>query len=508
MTTFFVTDERMLKHCCEWDFHHIERPQRLNQILCKLKSSGILNECKLLNSRVATKDELLMVHDEEYVQKIKNTATLTLKEQEDFSSGFEDIYVNESTYEAACLSAGCALELTSEVWKSGKGSNGFAAIRPPGHHSSRDQACGFCIFNNVVLCAKQTIAEGASRVLIIDWDIHAGQGTQYAIADDPKIRLISIHRYENGKFWPQLEESATKNKYKNTLNVTLNELGYGDFDYATIYNSIVLPVIAEWNPDIILVSCGFDAAIGDCEGQMTVSPYGFAWMTGLIANQEIPLVLLLEGGYFVEGIGANAHAVLRSLVDRKPPHLHSFDYQISECLFKSIARALFVMEKNWNIRLIDSINSIREAKNLPKLMEDMTSEYDSVREFSLPYPTRDVYSPQLESVNKCFEKRLYELMDEREKRKHRYFKLFLINEQVPLNLLLVSETTFFTYRAYSNSSSVLLPLSLKFQLNTNFGSFKLSDYKDYFETLNHGGSCLSNKLIKEISLVPQIHELF
>ncbi|KAI6196842.1 Hist-deacetyl domain-containing protein [Aphelenchoides besseyi] len=496
--TLFVTDDRMLKHRCEWDSHHIERPQRLNQILCKLKVIALQQ-----------KDELLMVHDEEYVQKMKNTSALTMEELEDFSSGFEDIYVNESTYEAATLSAGCALELTSEVWKSGKGANGFAAIRPPGHHSSQDQACGFCIFNNVVLCAKQAIADGASRVLIIDWDIHAGQGTQYAIADDPRIRLISIHRYENGKFWPQLEESATKNKYENTLNVTLNELGYGDFDYAAIYNSIILPVIAEWNPDIILVSCGFDAAIGDCEGQMTVSPYGFAWMTGLVANQEIPLVLLLEGGYFVEGIGENALTVLRSL---KSPHLHSSDHRVSEHLLKSIARALFVMEKNWNIRLIDTINSIRDAKNLLKLTEDMTSEYDSVREFSLPYPTRNVYPPQLESVNKYFEKQLYELMEERKQNKGQELQIVL-NKQTTTIEFTINERNYVLHLQSQFElvfcfNFILLPLSLKFQLKTNVDTFKLSDYQDHFETLKHGDCSLSEKLIEEISLMPQIDGLF
>ncbi|KAI6242834.1 Hist-deacetyl domain-containing protein [Aphelenchoides fujianensis] len=268
MSTFFVTDERMLKHRCEWDAHHIERPERLSRILSKLKSTGILDECTKLSSRHATIDELTTVHDEEYVRKVESTAGLTMLEQEDFSSQFEDIYVNESTWDAALLSAGCALELTAAVWREGRGANGFAAIRPPGHHASRDQGCGFCLFNNVVLSAKQ------------------------------------------------LPESASKNEYENTLNVPLNRVGYGDFDYAALMHSIVLPVVGEWRPDIVLVSCGFDAAIGDPEGEMEVTPAGFAWMCGVLAAQEIPLVLLLEGGYFVESVAECAHSVLRALIER------------------------------------------------------------------------------------------------------------------------------------------------------------------------------------------------
>lgn len=119
---------------------------------------------------------------------------------------------------------------------------------------------------------------GLERVLILDWDIHAGQGTQYCIEDDPGIKLISIHRFENGTFWPELPESAVeqpcKNKNnswrlywfyfldKNTINVPLNQVGYGDAEYAVILNYLVMPIIRDWQPQLILVSCGFDAALG------------------------------------------------------------------------------------------------------------------------------------------------------------------------------------------------------------------------------------------------------
>lgn len=253
MSTFFVTDERMLRHKCEWDPHHIERPERLSRILSQLKASsrGIFvvrrATAEYGNSRrVHAAEEPLCHHRRTHDRPRRGVRTQNRehgrvddgsldcrlievivrlqKEQEDFSSGYEDIYVNESTWEAATLSAGCALELTAAVWKEGRGANGFAAIRPPGHHAWRDQVsvsftqhaserviglrilplqlrstCGqksefnpFISFR--ILPLEQALADGAERVLIVDFDVHAGQGTQYAIADDSRIRLISIHR--------------------------------------------------------------------------------------------------------------------------------------------------------------------------------------------------------------------------------------------------------------------------------------------------------------------------
>ncbi|MFH4984988.1 hypothetical protein AB6A40_011697 [Gnathostoma spinigerum] len=122
----------------------------------------------------------------------------------------EDIYVNKDSFDAALMSVGCALEATKAVITN-PNSAAFAAIRPPGHHASAETACGFCIFNNVAICAKKARQLGVERVLILDWDVHAGQGTQYSIEDDPNIKLISIHRYESGHFWPNLSESAVEN---------------------------------------------------------------------------------------------------------------------------------------------------------------------------------------------------------------------------------------------------------------------------------------------------------
>uniref|UniRef100_A0AC34G1E8 Histone deacetylase domain-containing protein n=1 Tax=Panagrolaimus sp. ES5 TaxID=591445 RepID=A0AC34G1E8_9BILA len=160
---------------------------------------------------------------------------------------------------------------------------------------------------------------GLKKVLIIDWDVHAGQGTQYCIEDDPGIFLISIHRYESGNKWPNLPESNIKSDYKQTLNVPIQKIGLGDAEYAAFIDLLVRPIISDYNPEIILVSCGYDAGLGDCEGEMCVTPAGFGHLTGTLASLNIPLAILLEGGYFVNALPEHAFHTVKALIEKAPP---------------------------------------------------------------------------------------------------------------------------------------------------------------------------------------------
>uniref|UniRef100_A0A914Y593 Histone deacetylase domain-containing protein n=1 Tax=Panagrolaimus superbus TaxID=310955 RepID=A0A914Y593_9BILA len=162
---------------------------------------------------------------------------------------------------------------------------------------------------------------GLKKVLIIDFDVHAGQGTQYCIEDDPGIFLVSMHRYESGHFWPNLPESNIENKYKQTLNVPLQRTGLGDAEYATFIDLLVRPIITDFDPDLILVSCGYDAAFGDREGEMKVTPAGYGHIIGSLASLKIPLVVLLEGGYFLDAIPEDAFYTVKALIDQKPTSL-------------------------------------------------------------------------------------------------------------------------------------------------------------------------------------------
>jgi histone deacetylase 6 len=171
----------------------------------KLCEYGLVARCDVLPARPATEEEILTYHDDILYTKILSTKGCEdEKVFQSLSEHHDDVYFNANTFEAASLSAGACIELTEMVAK-GRAKNGFALVRPPGHHAMKSDFCGFCIFNNCVLAAKHALENlGCCRVLIIDWDIHHGQGTQYAFYDDPRVLYVSIHRYEFGEFWPRL----------------------------------------------------------------------------------------------------------------------------------------------------------------------------------------------------------------------------------------------------------------------------------------------------------------
>uniref|UniRef100_A0AC34G6B7 Histone deacetylase domain-containing protein n=1 Tax=Panagrolaimus sp. ES5 TaxID=591445 RepID=A0AC34G6B7_9BILA len=288
------------------------------KIIERLESSGILNQCERLEPRFADEKEIQLVHSPKYFKIIQESKKMNLEELEKLCTEIEDSFLNQHTFEVALKGAGCALTLMEAVL-SNSGSNGFAAIRPPGHHANPTNGCGFCIFNNVAICAKKARQMGLKKVLIIDWDVHAGQGTQYCIEDDPGIFLISIHRYESGNKWPNLPESNIISDYKQTINVPLQKIGLGDAEYAAFIDLLVRPIIKDYKPELILVSCGYDAGFGDCEGEMNVTPAGFGHLTGTLASLNIPLAILLEGGYFVNALPEHAFHTVKALIEKAPP---------------------------------------------------------------------------------------------------------------------------------------------------------------------------------------------
>lgn len=169
--------------------------------------------------------------------------------------------------EAAFTAAGSAIELAEAVY-SGKVRNGFALVRPPGHHAMAAEACGYCVFNNVAIAAKALLqkfeASGLQRILVVDWDVHHGQATQQAFYSDPRVLYASIHRYELGAFWPELIESnynftGEGRGRRYNVNVPLNDTGLCDSDYLAIWHNLLLPIFYEYNPQLVLVSAGYDA---------------------------------------------------------------------------------------------------------------------------------------------------------------------------------------------------------------------------------------------------------
>jgi len=307
--TGLVFDEAFLAHRAPYE--HPENPARLTAIHARLEKEGLLDSCRRLPARDATDEELLAVHDGSLLGAIAATARL------EFVQLDPDTYACRDSARAARLAAGGLIDLTLGV-QAGAFGNGFALLRPPGHHAEVDRAMGFCLFNNVAVAAAAARRAGAQRVLIVDWDLHHGNGTQSTFWNDPDVLYFSTHQYP---FYPgtgAADEVGGPKARGRTVNVPWHA-GCGDAEYAAAFDRVLLPIARRFEPDLVLVSAGFDAAEGDPLGAMRLSPAGYATMTERLRKlADGRLVLALEGGYNLDAIARSAEACLRVLLGEDP----------------------------------------------------------------------------------------------------------------------------------------------------------------------------------------------
>lgn len=321
---------------------HPEQPERIRGVFKKLQEAGLTTRMERIAVREAVKEEILLVHSEGHWDRVRGTGYQTLPYLLSCAEYFDrlSLYVNPESAICARLSCGGVIEMCKAVAE-GTIRNGFAIVRPPGHHAEPDDAMGFCFFNNAAIAAKwlRTVYDGMDsvgtsasggkaikKILILDWDVHHGNGTQKAFWDDPNVLYISLHRHD-GTFYPggtdgsmeMVGEGAGKGF---SVNIPFPSKHMGDADYIYAFQQVVMPIAYEFAPDFVIVSAGYDAAEGDTLGLMKVSPAGYAHMTHLLsvlANGK--LVLALEGGYNVEAIAKSAHACVEVLVGDEPRHL-------------------------------------------------------------------------------------------------------------------------------------------------------------------------------------------
>ncbi|XP_024027272.1 histone deacetylase 15 [Morus notabilis] len=311
-------DERMLLHSeVEMKSHpHPERPDRLRAIAASLARAGIYpGRCYPITAREITKEELLMVHSLEHIEAVELTSKI-------FASYFTpDTYANGHSACAARLAAGLCADLASAI-VSGRVKNGFALVRPPGHHAGVKQAMGFCLHNNAAVAALAAQASGSRKVLILDWDVHHGNGTQEIFKQNKSVLYISLHRHEGGKFYPgtgAADEVGTMGAEGYCVNVPWSRRGVGDNDYVFAFQNVVLPIAKEFAPDLTIISAGFDAARGDPLGCCDVSPAGYATMTEMLNDLSGgKLLVILEGGYNLRSISSSATAVIKVLLGESP----------------------------------------------------------------------------------------------------------------------------------------------------------------------------------------------
>ncbi|KAL3930356.1 MAG: hypothetical protein SGPRY_001572 [Prymnesium sp.] len=280
----FAYDPCMLLHCHKGARHrHPERPERLTAVLHRLTPSSTWERFVQLPHRRATDSELLRVHTKKHLRYLEESVS-TAKNCPDDATAHEPqgdgaIYFNEWTDQAARAAAGCVLSACDAVLR-GEVRSAFALVRPPGHHAEAEEAMGFCFYNHAAVAAAAAL-ETHARVAIIDWDVHHGNGTQMIFEEDERVLYISLHRFGN-HFFPgtgAAEEVGEGAGRGTTVNIPWVQAGLGDVDYAAAFELVVLPILRSFQPGMLFISAGFDAAAGDVQGRMNLTPTGFAFLT-------------------------------------------------------------------------------------------------------------------------------------------------------------------------------------------------------------------------------------
>ena len=296
-------------------YDHVERPDRLAVLYGELDKPEMASRYLFPSFPPAEEDLLLLNHTEGHCRRIKATAG------RNFDILDPDTRTSPRSYEAACLAAGAVVE-GIRLLQEGAIDNGFALVRPPGHHAEADRAMGFCLFNNIAVGARYAIERlGLERVMIVDWDLHHGNGTQHSFFDSNQVFYFSTHQYPHYPGTGALPETGSGKGDGYTLNVPLSG-GQDDGIYAGIFNDIVLPLIRQYEPQLILVSAGYDIYCHDPLGGMAVTAEGFAYMTHALRTvaSEIcggRLLLCLEGGYNLTGLKEGVFACLGELSGQK-----------------------------------------------------------------------------------------------------------------------------------------------------------------------------------------------
>ncbi|KFM80510.1 Histone deacetylase 6, partial [Stegodyphus mimosarum] len=394
--TGLVFDNRMSEHCCLWDPNYPENPQRYLQALKRCEEYNLISKCLIISPRFATEEELLFGHTKEYTDLIKNSKCLnSITELEELSSKFDSIYFHPKTYEAALLAAGCTLELVSAVLK-GIVANGLAIVRPPGHHAMVQEACGYCYFNNVAIAAKYALSKfNLKKILIIDWDVHHGQATQHFFYDDPRVLYFSIHRYQHGEFWPHLRESNFDFIGGNlargfNINVPLNATELGTTEYLAIFNNILLPIAYEFCPELVLVSAGYDAAVGCPEGEMKVTPQTYPHFYNSIsslANGRI--CVILEGGYFLPSLSEGVALTLRALIGNPCPIISPCS-KINKSAVETILDVISVHRPFWESVRFQNVYDVYDDDDVVKHVVCPKYAGNPLKGLTV-FPTRDCY---------------------------------------------------------------------------------------------------------------------
>lgn len=319
MKTGIAYSERYLEH--ELGPRHPEKPERLRSIMEALMGNDLLSDgVDMIEPEPASVEDIELAHEPSYVEEIRRLS-------EEGGRVDLDTPINKDTYELALLAAGGTVDLAERVLE-GEVRNGFALVRPPGHHATRSKGGGFCYFNNIAIATRKALLrDGIDRVLIFDFDSHHGNGTQDIFYSDDKVLYMSFH--QDGKtLYPGTgfpEEVGEGDGEGFTVNVPFPP-GSTNRNYVAALREFLVPISEQFDPDLIMSSAGFDPHVKDPLTQLEVSTMGFEWLGRSAIKQANDLCdgrigFVLEGGYAIEASTDSALRIIKSLIDLEPPEL-------------------------------------------------------------------------------------------------------------------------------------------------------------------------------------------
>lgn len=312
LRTGIIVDARYQDH--DPGRHHPERPARIGTLLNSLESyqrAGLTR----FDPRPATPQEIALIHDPAHIGRVAATAG-----QDSFAFD-ADTHVSAQSYDTACLATGGLLKILEAVMER-EVDNGFALVRPPGHHAERNRAMGFCLFNSAAIGAQYLREKfGLKRVLVMDWDLHHGNGTQHSFYADPGVLYVSTHQYPYYPGTGAAEDVGQGSGAGYTVNLPI-PAGWGDTEYQRLFQEIVEPICRQFEPEFVLISAGFDAHVRDPLGGLSITEEGFGALARTLLrvahdHSQGRCAALLEGGYDLEGLEKSVLSVLNEMDGEK-----------------------------------------------------------------------------------------------------------------------------------------------------------------------------------------------
>ncbi len=323
---------------------HIESKERLETIINGIKLNEDANKIPLLKPFKATYSQLLFNHDPLYIKNVKEIA--------EAGGGWLDLdtYCSPKSYDVAALAVGGVICAVDAVL--GDVANVFALVRPPGHHATYDKSRGFCIFNNVACAAKYALkVRGVQNILIVDWDVHHGNGTQDSFYDDPRVLYFSTHQRPLFPGTGDLEEVGRGNGKGFNVNVPLPP-GVNDDGYFYIFDELLIPIAEQFKPELVFISAGQDIHFADPIGGMSVTSRGFNSLTERVksVSSDGQLIAVLEGGYDLTALSDSTLSILGALASFATSIEEEYtDEGVTKQVEERVRKVIAVQSEYWEL---------------------------------------------------------------------------------------------------------------------------------------------------------------